>query len=137
MKIKSKQNLKETVLKAEKYRWSAYHEPGYEWDPQPEFFRSWNDVMFVNRGKSDAFNVLAAITCKPVNVKVIKGKVELGDIPAGGSAWSKDFYQLETDMTNQQDQNKGIEWTVEYDDSEGQHHRIVVSQHTGKSSNCI
>jgi len=129
MKIESKKNVEDTVFKSEKYRWSLYHEPGYEWDLHPKLFRSWNDVMFINRGKGDVFNVLATITHKPENVKIIKGKVELGDIQAGESSWSKDFFQFEIDMTNQQDPNIGIEWTVEYYDSEDMHHIVVLPQH--------
>ena len=53
------------------------------------------------------------------------GDVTLGDIPAGSGAWSSDFFKLEVDMTNPQDPNEGIEWTVEYDDAAGNHHVIV------------
>ena len=108
----------------DEYRWSAYHTPGYEWDPSPTLFRSWNDVHFVNLGSGDAYSVTATITCTPVNVVVVDGVVSLGDIPVGSDAWSQDFFVLETDMTNPQDPNKGICWRVEYDDASGMHHVI-------------
>lgn len=107
-----------------KYRWSKYHDPGFEWVSHPDLFRSWNDVLFTNTGKDDALNVKAMITCKPENVKVIKGTVYLGDITAGGSAWSTDFFEPETDMTNPHDPSKGIAWQVEYDDLADEHHII-------------
>jgi len=109
----------------DEYRWNTSVSPtGYEWDPYPTLFRAWNDVHFVNNGTGDAYNVIATITCAPVNVNIIDGNVTLGDIPAGGSAWSKDFFELEVDMTNPQDPNKGICWRVEYDDAYGNHHVI-------------
>ena len=115
----------EANLCPDEYRWSAYHTPGYEWDPFPVLFRSWNDVRFVNSGPGDAFNVIASISYVPANVVIVDGDVTLGDIPAGGSAWSSDFFKLELDMTNPQDPNEGIKWTVEYDDAVGNHHVIV------------
>ena len=109
----------------DEYRWNTSVSPtGYEWDPYPTLFRAWNDVHFVNNGTVDAFNVTATITCAPVNVNIVDGTVTLGDIPAGSSAWSKDFFVLEVDMTNPQDPNKGICWRVEYDDAYGNHHVI-------------
>ena len=108
----------------DEYRWSDYHTPGYEWDPFPLLFRSWNDVHFVNNGPGDAFNVVASISYVPANVVAVDGDVTLGDIPAGSSAWSSDFFNLEVDMTNPQNPNEGIKWTVEYDDSGGNHHVV-------------
>lgn len=111
-------------LGAEKYRWSVWHtDPDYKWDT-PKLFHSWNDVWFTNKGTGDAKNVMATITCKPVNVVVKDGVVAFGDIPAGGSAWSKDFFELVTDMGNPQDPKLGILWQVEYDDDSGQHHVV-------------
>jgi len=111
-------------LGAEKYRWSVWHtDPDYKWDT-PKLFHSWNDVWFTNKGTGDAKNVKATITCKPVNVEVKDGVVAFGDIPAGGSAWSKDFFELVTDMGNPQDPNLGILWQVEYDDAAGVHHVV-------------
>ena len=109
----------------DEYRWNTSINPkGYEWDPFPTLFRAWNDVHFVNNGTGDAYNVIATITCAPVNVNIIDGNVMLGDIPAGGSAWSKDFFLLEVDMTNPQGPDKGICWRVEYDDVAGAHHVV-------------
>ena len=109
----------------DEYRWNtSVSSKGYEWDPFPTLFRAWNDVHFVNNGTGDAYNVIATITCAPVNVNIIDGNVTLGDIPAGGSAWSKDFFLLEVDMTNPQGPDKGICWRVEYDDAAGVHHVI-------------
>ncbi|MEA3325553.1 MAG: PKD domain-containing protein, partial [Euryarchaeota archaeon] len=114
-----------TNLCPDEYRWNTAVSPtGYEWDPFPDLFKSWNDVHFVNTGTGDAFGVTATITCTPANVAVVDGVVTLGDIPAGGGAWSLDFFVLETDMTNLQDPNKGICWRVEYDDAAGLHHVI-------------
>jgi len=113
------------VLCPDEYRWNTSINPkGYKWDPFPTLFRAWNDVHFVNNGTGDAYNVIATITCAPVNVNIIDGNVTLGDIPAGGSAWSKDFFELEVDMTNPQGPDKGICWRVEYDDAAGVHHVI-------------
>ena len=109
----------------DEYRWNtSVSSKGYDWDPFPTLFRAWNDVHFVNNGTGDAYNVIATITCAPVNVNIIDGNVTLGDIPAGGSAWSKDFFLLEVDMTNPQGPDKGICWRVEYDDAAGVHHVV-------------
>ncbi len=103
------------------YRWSTMTSPPYKWNPFPTIFESWNEVMLVNSGPGDAYNVKATITCTPVNVTVVDGVVEFGTIPAGGSAWSIDDFALQTDMSNPQDPNKGICWTIEYDTGCGQH----------------
>ncbi len=121
--ISERENL-QPDLGAEKYRWSVWHtDPDYKWDT-PLLFHSWNDVWFTNKGTGDAKNVMATITCKPVNVVVKDGVVAFGDIPAGGSAWSKDFFELVTDMGNPQDPKLGILWQVEYDDAAGVHHVV-------------
>ena len=111
----------------DEYRWSAYHTPGYEWDPLPVLFRSWNDVHFVNSGPGDALGVTATISYAPANVVIVDGDVTLGDIPAGSGAWSQDFFELEVDMTYVPlpPPDEGIKWTVEYDDAAGTHHVIV------------
>jgi uncharacterized repeat protein (TIGR01451 family) len=123
----------------DEYRWNTSVSPnGYEWDPFPALFRSWNDVHFVNTGTGDAYSVTATITCTPVNVIVVDGDVKLGDIPAGGSAWGKDFFVLEVDMTNPQDPNKGICWDVEYDDAANVHHVIEdVAKYCGEECSNI
>jgi hypothetical protein len=118
--------VQQPELCPDEYRWNTAVSPtGYEWDPFPALFRSWNDVHFINSGPGDAFSVTATISYAPVNVVIVDGDVTLGDIPAGGSAWSQDFFKLEVDMTNPQDPNEGIKWTVEYDDAAGNHHVIL------------
>jgi len=125
------------TLCPDEYRWSIHHTPPYEWDPFPMLFRSWTDVHFVNSGSGDAYNVTATITCAPVNVNIVDGDVTLGDIPAGSSAWSQDFFMLEVDMTNPQDPNKGIVWRLEYDDAAGVHHVIEdIPTFCGEPINC-
>ncbi len=113
-----------SMLSAEKYRWSEYHKPGYEWSPKLELFKSWNEVLFVNSGQSEAKNVKATITCAPVKLKIVNGVVNVGDIPAGRRACSLNFFELETDTTNLQDIDNGIDYTVKYDSLEGIHHSI-------------
>jgi hypothetical protein len=116
----------------DEYRFAA-PAPGFTWDPYPTTFRSWMEVHFINDGGRDAFNVTATITCVPANVTVIDGDVSLGDIPAGGSAWSSDSFTLELDMTNPQDPNKGICWQVEYVDAAGVHRVIEnVAKYCGE-----
>jgi parallel beta-helix repeat protein len=117
----------EPELCPDEYRWSAYHIPGYEWDPFPNLFRSWNDVHFLNSGPGDAFSVSATISYAPANVVIVDGDVTLGDIPAGGGAWSQDFFELGVNMTYVPlpPPDEGIKWTVEYDDAAGNHHVIV------------
>ena len=115
----------EANLCPDEYRWNTAVSPtGYEWDPFPALFRSWNDVHFVNSGPGDAFDVTATISYAPANVNIVDADVTLGDMPAGSSAWSSDFFKLEVDMTNPQDPNEGIQWTVEYDDAGGVHHEV-------------
>ena len=119
--------VQQPELCPDEYRWNKSISPnGYEWDPFPELFRSWNDVHFMNSGPGDAFNVVATISYAPANVNIVDGDVSLGDIPAGSSAWSSDFFELEVDMTYVPlpSPDEEIEWTVEYDDSGGNHHVI-------------
>lgn len=109
----------------DEYRWNtSISSTGYVWDPFPDLFRSWTEVRFVNSGTGGAYSVTATISGAPVNVNIVDGDVTLGDIPAGGSAWSSDFFNLEVNMTNPQDPNEGILWRVEYDDSDGVHHVV-------------
>jgi hypothetical protein len=108
----------------DEYRWSSSTLPPYAWDPFPTTFNSWNEVYFVNNGAGDIFNVTATISCVPINVTVIDGTVTLGDIPAGSGVWSSDDFALSLDMTNPQDPNKGMCWTVEFDDAAGHHHVV-------------
>ena len=108
----------------DEYHWNtSISLTGFEWDPYPDLFRSWNDVHFVNSGP-DAFNVVATISYAPANVVIVDGVVTVGDISAGSSAWSSDFFELETDMTNPLGPDEWILWRVEYDDAAGVHHVI-------------
>jgi hypothetical protein len=106
------------------YRWSTLTTPPYKWTPFPTVFKSWNQVCIVNDSPYAVYNVTATITCQPVNVTVADGMVSFGNIPAGDTAWSTDDFALELDMTNPQGPNKGICWTIEYDDTVGIHHVI-------------
>jgi len=117
-------NFEPTSPCPEDYRYSILCPPSYEWDPYPDIFRSWNDVYFVNNSPMDKYNVTATITCAPVNVTVLDGTVSLGDILAYSGKWSLDYFVLEVNMNNPQDPDKGICWTVEYDDAAGNHHVV-------------
>ena len=115
------------------YRWGDY-----EWDPSPDTFVGRQEVHFVNNGQGDAFDVTATVTCVPINVVASEPDVTLGDIPAGGGAWSSDTFELRVDMTNPQDPNKGICWQVEYDDAAGVHHVIEnVAKYCGERCSAI
>jgi len=115
--------VQQPELCPDEYRWGD-PAPGYSYINWP-IFESWTEVHFVNSGAGDAYNVTATISYTPVNVTVVDGNVALGDIPAGGSAWSAgDTFTLQVDMNNPQDPNEGIEWRVEYDDAAGIHHVV-------------
>ncbi|KAF5433260.1 PKD repeat-containing protein, partial [Candidatus Methanophagaceae archaeon] len=116
----------------DKYRWGSYN-----WDPFPLTFVGRQGVRFVNTGEGDAYTVTATVTCVPINVVASDDTVTLGDIPAGGSAWSSDTFEVRVDMTNPQDPNKGIVWRVEYDDAAGVHHVVDdVPIFCGQEINC-
>lgn len=118
------------------YKWSTLHAPAYKWDPYP-IFKSWMQVSFTNYGAATIYNVTATITCKPLNVTVLDGTVNLGNILAGGSAWSSDDFGLAYDMSNPQPVNKMIVWKVEYDDANGNHHTIFnVPKYCGEPIDC-
>ena len=111
----------EVELCPDEYRWGC---GGWCWDPFPDTFVGRQEVHFVNKGAFDVYNVTATVTCTPINVVATDPDVTLGDIPAGGSAWSSDTFELRVDMTNPQGPDKGICWRVEYDDAAGVHHVI-------------
>ena len=116
----------------DEYRWGSYN-----WDPFPDTFIGRQEVRFVNTGKGDAYNVIATVTCMPINIVATDPTVTLGDIPAADSVWSSDTFELRVDMTNPQDPNKGIVWLVEYDDANGKHHMIEnIPIFCGESINC-
>jgi hypothetical protein len=125
----------QVVLCPDEYRWGS---GGWEWDPFPDTFVGRQEVHFVNNGTADAYNVTATVTCVPVNVVATDPDVTIGDILAGGSAWSSDTFELRVDMTNPQDPNKGICWDVEYDDAANVHHVIEdVAKYCGEECSAI
>ena len=84
-------------------------------------------VHFINCGPEDAKNVRAVVSSKPDNTTITypdgNPGITFGDIPAGGSAWSKTTYQVTVDKTYtpQPPPSQGIVWTIEYDDINGHH----------------
>jgi PKD repeat protein len=110
-------------LWAVEYRYAA-PPPGYEW--AGAILKSWMEVRIENRGSGDAFNVTASVISWPANVdSVPDADVTIGNIPAGGSAWSGDAFTIwvDTDVTGV-DPCEGIFWRVEYDDVTGAHHVV-------------
>ena len=117
----------------DEYRWGSYN-----WDPFPDTFVGRQEVHFVNKGTFDVYNVTATVTCVPINVVATNPNVTLGDIPAGGSAWSSDTFELRVDMTNPQGPDKGICYRVEYDDAAGVHHTIEdIAKYCGEECSAI
>jgi uncharacterized repeat protein (TIGR01451 family) len=116
-------------LWAVEYRYGA-PPPGYDMSGWP-LFKSWLEVRIENQGSGDAENVIATINNnKPLNVTILpdpEDRVALGDIPAGGSAWSSgDTFTLIVDMANPSpDPMLGIHWNIEYDDECGNHHVVL------------
>jgi hypothetical protein len=106
------------------YRWSTVTSPAYKWEPAPTIFKAWNQVRFVNNGPGTLYNVTATITCVPLNVTVIDGTLSFGNIAAGAAVWSIDDFALATNMANKQPANKGICYTIRYDDAAGNHYEI-------------
>ena len=68
--------------------------------------------------------VVATLSSWPANVTVINGRVTIGHLAAGESGWSIDIFAIRTDMSNPQDPDVGITWTIEYDDANGDHHVV-------------
>ena len=89
-------------------------EPESGMDPDTNIYTGIQKVKFKNIGYNDAFDVTATISSAPANVFVSDPDITLGDIPAGGSLWSEDAYTVEVDMSNPQDPNEGIFYTVTY-----------------------
>lgn len=112
----------EAELWAVEYRWGD-PPPGYSF--AGPVFESWMDLRIENRGDGDAYNVTASITDAPINTEVPDPDVTVGDILAGGSAWSTDTFTTRVDMTIPGvDPCEGIVWRIEYDDAAGIHHVI-------------
>jgi len=104
----------------------------YDWgDPPPGFsfafpyFTSWLNARIENRGAGDAFNVTAEVMSWPANTTVPDPNITVGDIPAGGSAWSVDTFTVEVDLTVPGvDPCEEVFWRIEYDDAAGVHHVV-------------
>jgi hypothetical protein len=107
--------------------------PGYSWSGTN--FTTWMEVRIENQGSGDAFNVTAKLNNHhPVNMTIHpnpEDRVALGNIPAGGSAWSAvlspgdtSTFTVTIDMSNPQDPDEGWHWDIEYDDVCGNHHII-------------
>ena len=111
-----------TVLKCVEYRWGE-PAPGYSYDDLP-IFESWMNVRIENPCPEDVFNVTATLSGWPENCVIVDGKIIVGNIPGGSSAWSKDSFTIRVDMEHPVDPNEGVLWTIEYDDADGMHHVI-------------
>ena len=109
-------------LLAVEYRWGE-PAPGYSF-ANPPIFEGWMDVRIENRGAGDAFNVTGEIMSWPINTTVPDTDVTVGDIPAGGSAWSVDTFTTHVDMAYPVDPCEEIFWRIEYDDAAGVHHVV-------------
>jgi len=104
--------------------------PGYTFADWP-LFKSWMYVEFTNVDGETIYNVQATIEYTPANVTATDpGPLYFGTLNSGGSQWSGGMFRLTTDMANPSDPNESVLWTVEYDDSESNHHVITgVPQH--------
>lgn len=109
-------------LWAVEYRWGD-PAPGYE-QVNATLLESWQQVCIENRGEAAAHNVVAKVMGAPASVTVLDGTVTVGDVPAGGSAWSADTFSIRVDSSQQQDPCEGLKWRIEYDDAYGNHHVI-------------
>lgn len=112
----------EAELWAIEYRWGD-PPPGFSFADWP-VFEGWMNVRIENRGAGDAFNVTAEVMSWPANTTVPDPDVTVGDIPAGGSAWSKDTFTVRVDMANPVAPCEGVFWRIEYDDAEGVPHVV-------------
>jgi len=128
------------------YRYSDYHEGlDYEWyinDKGETIFKEWLDVKILNMGSSPAYNVKAVVSCFPFYDNIVDGEVFIGDIPAGGEAWSKDYFILEINLTKYQNEsnnpNEGICWTIEYEDAAGSRYELKnVAKFCGEDCSAI
>ena len=109
-------------LWAVEYGWGE-PAPGYSLANWP-IFEGWMDVRIENRGAGDAFNVTGEVMSWPINTTVPDTDVTVGDIPAGGSAWSVDTFTTHVDMANPLDPCEEVFWRIEYDDAAGVHHVV-------------
>ena len=109
-------------LWAVEYRWGE-PAPGYE-HVSPTELESWQHVRFENRGQETVYNLVAGLMGVPASVTVLDGTVTVGELAAGGSAWSEDAFTLRMDTKQSQDPCEGVVWRIEYDDAAGTHHVI-------------
>lgn len=109
-------------LWAVEYRWGPPPAYSFEWP----WFKGRMNVRIENRGGvgGDAFNVTAEVMSWPPNTHVEDGSVTVGNIPAGGSAWSTDTFETWVDMSNPGDPCDEVFWRIEYDDAAGVHHVV-------------
>jgi hypothetical protein len=111
-----------TGLWAVEYRWGD-PAPGYK-QVDATRLESWQHVRIENRGEVAAYRVVAQVMDTPSSVTVPDSTVTVGDVPAGGSAWSADTFTIRVDSGQGQDPCAGLTWRIEYDDATGMHHAI-------------
>ncbi len=109
-------------LWAVQYRWGD-PAPGYSFANWP-IFESWMNVRIENLGTGEAFNVTGSMSSCPSNTTIVEPDVTVGNIPAGGSAWSVDTFTTEVDMANQVAPCEECFWRIDYDDAAGVHHVV-------------
>jgi len=87
----------------------------------------WLEPLIENQGSGDAFNVTADLSAMTATGTIVDPYVAVGDMPAGGSAWSMDTFTIGVDMSARPPAKDflGLEWNIEYDDPLGNHHVIV------------
>jgi len=116
------QSIPQPNLWAVEYRWGE-PAPGYSFADWP-IFEGWMDVRIENRGPGDAFNVTAEVMSWPANTTVPDPNITVGDIYAGGSAWSGDTFTTRVDMAHPVGMCEEVFWRIEYDDAAGVHHVV-------------
>jgi hypothetical protein len=116
-------DLPPVELRAVEYRWGE-PEPGYMWDPFPDFFKGWLNVRIENMGIGNAFDVTASISSWPIHTTVVDPNVLIGNIPSGGSAWSVDSFTTRVQMDSSIPPCAGVFWRIGYNDANGVHHAI-------------
>jgi len=86
----------------------------------------WLEPFIANHGTGDAFNVTADLQAMTATGTIVDPSVTVGDIPAGGAAWSMDPFTVSVDMSARPAVKAllGLSWRVEYDDPLGYHHVI-------------
>jgi hypothetical protein len=116
------------VLSAVEYSWGD-PAPGYSMANWP-IFESWMNVKVENTGAVNVENVTATVLATPENCEIVDGDATVGNVTAGGSAWSSDTFTVQVDMSIPGDPDEGIFWKVEYD-ADGEHFVEVVPEFPG------